>query len=180
MLDLAEQSGTPCWSSSALRFAEEYQAADKTNIKGVNTWGPNGFEDYAIHQLEPIFMMMQAPATEVMHLTNDEVYTGVLRFADGRTATLSGYAKGSPFMMNIARSTENSVLEICSDYFRHFIEALVEFFKNGTIPAPHSETLSIISAWGALMEAEKDPRHLGQSPEGLSLSLQKPSQRTHL
>lgn len=92
-----------------------------------------------------------------MHLTNDEVYTGVLRFADGRTATLSGYAKGSPFMMNIARSTENSVLEICSDYFRHFIEALVEFFKNGTIPAPHSETLSIISAWGALMEAEKTP-----------------------
>ena len=157
MLDLAEQSGTPCWSSSALRFAEEYQAADKTNIKGVNAWGPNGFEDYAIHQLEPIFMMMQAPATEVMHLTNDEVYTGVLRFADGRTATLSGYAKGSPFMMNIARSTENSVLEICSDYFRHFIEALVEFFKNGTIPAPHSETLSIISAWGALMEAEKTP-----------------------
>ena len=154
---VAEQSGTPCWSSSALRFAEEYQAADKTNIKGVNAWGPNGFEDYAIHQLEPIFMMMQAPATEVMHLTNDEVYTGVLRFADGRTATLSGYAKGSPFMMNIARSTENSVLEICSDYFRHFIEALVEFFKNGTIPAPHSETLSIISAWGALMEAEKTP-----------------------
>lgn len=47
--------------------------------------GPNGFEDYAIHQLEPIFMMMQAPATEVMHLINDEVYTGVLRFADGRT-----------------------------------------------------------------------------------------------
>lgn len=136
---------------------EEYQAADKTNIKGVNAWGPNGFEDYAIHQLEPIFMMMQAPATEVMHLTNDEVYTGVLRFADGRTATLSGYAKGSPFMMNIARSTENSVLEIRSDYFRHFIEALVEFFKNGTIPAPHSETLSIISAWGALMEAEKTP-----------------------
>ena len=157
MPDLAEQSGTPCWSSSALRFAEEYQAADKTNIKGVNAWGPNGFEDYAIHQLEPIFMMMQAPATEVMHLINDEVYTGVLRFADGRTATLSGYAKGSPFMMNIARSTENSVLEICSDYFRHFIEALVEFFKNGTIPAPHSETLSIISAWGALMEAEKTP-----------------------
>lgn len=76
MLDLAEQSGTPCWSSSALRFAEEYQAADKTNIKGVNAWGPNGFEDYAIHQLEPIFMMMQAPATEVMHLINDEVYTG--------------------------------------------------------------------------------------------------------
>lgn len=76
MLDLAEHSGTPCWSSSALRFAEEYQAADKMNIKGVNAWGPNGFEDYAIHQLEPIFMMMQAPATEVMHLTNDEVYTG--------------------------------------------------------------------------------------------------------
>ena len=87
-------------------------------------------------------MMMQAPATEVMHLTNDEVYTGVLRFADGRTATLSGYAKGSPFMMNIARSTENSVLEIYG--------------------------------------SRKDPRHLGQSPEGLSLSLQKPSQRTHL
>ena len=119
--------------------------------------GKRCYVDYAIHQLEPIFMMMQAPATEVMHLTNDEVYTGVLRFADGRTATLSGYAKGSPFMMNIARSTENSVLEIRSDYFRHFIEALVEFFKNGTIPAPHSETLSIISAWGALMEAEKTP-----------------------
>ena len=124
-------------------------------------------------------MMMQAPATEVMHLTNDEVYTGVLRFADGRTATLSGYAKGSPFMMNIARSTENSVLEICSDYFRHFIEALVEFFKNGTIPAPHSETLSHHQRLGRPYGSRKDPRRLGQSPEGLSLSLQKPSQRTH-
>lgn len=173
MLDLAEQSGTPCWSSSALRFAEEYQTADKTNIKGVNAWGPNGFEDYAIHQLEPIFMMMQAPATEVMHLTNDEVYTGVLRFADGRTATLSGYAKGSPFMMNIARSTENSVLEICSDYFRHFIGGARRVLQKRHHPCPAQRDALHHQRLGRPYGSRKDPRHLGQSPEGLSLSLQK-------
>ena len=117
-----------------------------------------GVLDYAGNRFTPVdFGAVCTDAGVPFERRLDEVYTGVLRFADGRTATLSGYAKGSPFMMNIARSTENSVLEICSDYFRHFIEALVEFFKNGTIPAPHSETLYIISAWGALMEAEKTP-----------------------
>ncbi len=60
-------------------------------------------------------MMMQAPATEVMHLTNDEVSTRrFCRFADGRTdKRCSGYAYGlAVHEEHCVASTENSVLEI--------------------------------------------------------------------
>ena len=53
----------------------------------------------------------------------------------------------TPFMKIRAASRATGL----SQYF------LRQGCKNGTIPAPHSETLSIISAWGALMEAEKTP-----------------------
>ena len=176
MLDLAEQSGTPCWSSSALRFAEEYQAADKTNIKGVNAWGPNGFEDYAIHQLEPIFMMMQAPATEVMHLTNDEVYTGVLRFADGRNAfrLRKGLAVHDEHCALHGKFRTGNLLRLLPSLHRGARRVLQKRHHpcSAQRDALHHQRL------GRPYGSRKDPRHLGQSPEGLSLLLQKPSQRT--
>ncbi len=152
---------------------EEYQAADKTNIKGVNAWGSDGFEDYAIHQAGAD-LHDDAGSRDGSHAPDK-------RRGVHRRSALCGWLHRNAFRLRkgLAVHDEHCALhgkfrtEICSDYFRHFIEALVEFFKNGTIPAPHSETLSIISAWGALMELKRPPGHLGQSPEGLSLSLQK-------
>ena len=49
IFDLAEANGTPCYSTSALRYADEYANAGPADA--IASWGPNGFETYSIHQL---------------------------------------------------------------------------------------------------------------------------------
>ena len=56
---LAEEYGTPCYSTSALRFADEYQPLKGRRINAAAFWGPNGVETYSIHQLEPMIMLMR-------------------------------------------------------------------------------------------------------------------------
>lgn len=157
IFDIAQRHGTPCWSSSALRFAEEYREAESSELKGLCSWGPNNFEDYAIHQLEPIMMLMGAEASEVMYLPGDRIYHGLIRFCDGRVATMSGFENGSPFTMNLSFTGESRVLQIESDFFACFIKALADFFQTGTVPVSQEETLKIIAVRGALLEAMKTP-----------------------
>lgn len=157
IFDMAEAGKTSCWSTSALRFAEEYAAVDKQGISAVNSWGPGDFETYVIHQLEPMMMLIGAPAKRVMALAREAWYTLVVEFADGRTGTISGFEKGSPFRMHFARSTENTQVTVASDFFQAFIRELVRYFRTGVIPVPHEETLAIMAARGAGLEAMKTP-----------------------
>lgn len=64
IMELAEKHGTPCYSTSALRFAEEYKAIDCDGILMINSWGPGNFDTYSVHQLEPIVMLMKGKAKE--------------------------------------------------------------------------------------------------------------------
>ncbi|MBQ2956749.1 MAG: Gfo/Idh/MocA family oxidoreductase [Clostridia bacterium] len=155
IFDIAEESGTPCYSTSALRYASEYQGIE--NVRAISSWGPNGFEIYSIHQLEPIVMLMKADAKRVMYLPGDQWYSITIEFTDGRIATLTGYAQGSPFMMNIACEDGAKLVEVKSDFFHEFIVQLVEFFKDPSKVVPHEETLRIMAVRGAGLKAIEAP-----------------------
>ena len=58
----ADKHGTPCYSSSALRFAAEYKAVKKEGIKNIHAFGPGELEMYSIHQIEPIVSLMGTDA----------------------------------------------------------------------------------------------------------------------
>ena len=157
IFDIAEQSGTPCYSTSALRFADEYKDIDTASITSLCSWGPNDFNTYSIHQLEPIMMLMKTQPVRVMYLPGENWYSVIIAFQDGRTATLTGYAKGSPFMMNIAGKTESHLLKVESEFFRNFIVELVAFLKTGEVHVPHEQTLAIMAVRGAGLEAIERP-----------------------
>ena len=157
IFDLAEAFGTPCYSSSALRYAEEYKNVEREKITAINSWGPSVFERYSIHQLEPIMMLMQTPVRRVMYVPAEEWYTVLMDFEDGRQATFSGFLKGSPFMMNIAAGDKTQVVKIESDFFHEFIVDLCDFFRNPSEKVPHKETLSIMAVRGAALRAQKTP-----------------------
>jgi threonine dehydrogenase-like Zn-dependent dehydrogenase len=78
---LAEANGTPCYSTSALRFADEYKDIDTDAITAANFWGPMTFETYSIHQLEPLFMLMKTTAEQVMMVPGENYYLLTIRFA---------------------------------------------------------------------------------------------------
>lgn len=155
IFEIAEASGTPCYSTSALRFAEEYAGIE--NVRAIAAWGPNGFETYSIHQLEPVMMLIQSEPKRVMALTGDGWYSLAIQFADGRSATIAGYESGSPFMMNVACDGGAKVVEVKSDFFHAFIVRLVEFFRDSSKIVPHAETLRIMAVRGAGLKALQSP-----------------------
>lgn len=158
IFDLANQFHTPCYSSSALRFAEEYRTLDRKQIAGIASVGGNAFDIYVIHQIEPVIMLMQAPVKRLIGMSSPEFYTLTLEFTDGRFATINGYTNGLPFILNVAlKNGENKILEAKENFFLPFIKELTEFYKNGTIPVSQEETLRIMAVRGAAVEAMKKP-----------------------
>ena len=157
IFDIAEASGTPCYSTSALRFADEYKDIDRSKVTAITSVGPLGFETYAIHQLEPIVMLMNEKVKRVMYIPGQKWYSAVLEFADGRMATLAGFMDGAPFQMSIASSAGNKTITVESDFFHNFIVELCDFFLNGTAKVPHEETLTIMAVRGAVLKAHETP-----------------------
>ncbi len=126
-------------------------------MDAIASWGPYGFETYAIHQLEPIMMLIESKPAEVCYVPGKRSYTLTIRFEDGRVATLTGFDADSPFMMNIAQGDGCKVINVQSDYFHNFIMNMVGFFKTGNGAVPHEETLNIMAVRGAGLEASKHP-----------------------
>ena len=94
----------------------------------------------------------------LMGMNSAEFYTLTLEFSDGRLATINGYTHGLPFILNVAfHNGENRVVEAKENFFIPFIKELVRFYKEGTIPVSQEETLRIIAARGAAVEALKNP-----------------------
>ncbi len=157
IFDNAEAHNTPCYSTSALRFATEYQDIDKSKIKSICAWGPGNFEIYSIHQLEPLMMLMGVEAKRVMAQEADNFYRLIVEFVDGRTASVAGFMDGSPFMMNLCMEKENKIVEVKSAFFNTFIERMVQFFKDNIPQVPHTETLRIMALREAGLKALKAP-----------------------
>ena len=155
IFDLAEAHGTPCYSTSALRYADEYQGLGEAD--SIASWGPNGFETYAIHQLEPIMMLIKAEPKKVLALSGPDWYQMTISFADGRAAVLTGYAKGGPFMMNLTGKDGQKVINVASDFFHGFIVQLVAFFRDPAKIVPHEDTLRIMAVRGAGVQALEKP-----------------------
>ncbi|MEG2701629.1 MAG: hypothetical protein RSA65_03370 [Clostridia bacterium] len=152
---MAEQAGTPCYSTSALRFAHEYDGIE--DVRTISSWGPGHFETYAIHQLEPIVMLMHSRARRVLALKDEGSERLMIQFEDGACATLACYPDGGPFMMNIGCSGENRVLKVESDYFGAFIHQLVRFFRTSSELVAHEETIRIMAVRGAGIQALAAP-----------------------
>lgn len=154
IFDIAEASGTPCYSTSALRYATEYQGIE--NVRAISSWGPNEFETYAIHQLEPIMMLMRGEPRRVQYLPSEEGYSMAIEFKDGRCATLCG-GGDAPFAMQIRTENGEKKIEVKSDMFRYFMQHLVAFFRDPKQIVPHDETLRIMAVRGAGVKAMANP-----------------------
>lgn len=154
---LAEDSGTPCFSTSALRYASEYQVIDRKAIQALSSWGPGNLDTYAIHQVEPIVMLMQDTVERVQYLPGRNWYSLAMVFSGGRSATVTGFLHGSPFSMNIAAADGNRVVMVESEYFTAFIQTMVAFFRNKEVPVSHAETLCIMDTLDAAFRSREKP-----------------------
>ena len=148
MFDIAEQSGTPCYTCSALRYAQEYTTVDRKTIKSLVAMTPqNSYDNYILHALEPAMMLMEEPAKRASAvMTDNAFYSVTIEMQSGRHIVISSLNYDSPYMMNICIPTANQLIDCSYDFWIYHYKAMVEFFKTGVEPVFHKESLMIAAA----------------------------------
>ncbi|MFC4810645.1 hypothetical protein [Paenibacillus sp. GCM10023250] len=146
LFEAARAHGTPLYSASALRYAAEYAEADKTDIEVLCSVGPGDYGNYAVHQLEPVVALMGRRAKRLMYIGTPDAPALLIRFADGRQATVHLLGRDCPFGIAVKRATGGTtVLKPESDYFQAFIRQLVAFFETGVPAVEPADTIAIVT-----------------------------------
>ena len=146
LVNIAEESGTPFFSTSALRFATELKDVERENIVFMNSRGPGNFDTYSIHQIEPIVILMGSDVKRIMSIGSGKYESMVIEFEGGRRAVMSHYGwTGVDFNMTVNYADgKTKLIPSMSDYFPNFMRELCDFFKTGEIKAQHDETVAIM------------------------------------
>lgn len=157
LFELAEKHSTPVYSSSALRFASEYASLQKSGIEIVSSIGPGRYENYTIHQIEPIVALMGTDVKRVMFVGTPQNPSFIYVFACGRQARIQ-HLRNSPFALSISYETgEFAQVTVQSDYFSEFIKNMVGFFESGIPSVQPVETMTIMAMIDGGYEAQKRP-----------------------
>lgn len=157
---LAEQHGSPCFSTSALRFSKALQGTEPSGITDVVSVGVAiGAENYLIHQLEPLDVLMGMDVEKVFYQGDGENCRWDLVYRDGRTAAINFMKGWSTYAFQIKRKGVKgaTLLEINDFFWDGLIDSMLALFQTGEIAVPHSETLSIIRVLEGCLTAQKTP-----------------------
>ncbi len=170
IFNLARQHGTPCFSSSALRFAPGTQAVLKDPkvgpVVGCDAWSPCPLEPhhpdffwYGIHGVETLFTVMRPGCVTVTRVSTDKFDVAVGLWKDGRIGVFRGTREG-PHTYGATVFGRNGVAQ--AGRFEGYEPLLVEiarFFRTGVPPVLPDETLEIL----AFMEAaDRSRREAGR------------------
>ena len=159
IFEVAEKSGTPCFSTSALRYSTELEGIDRAQIERIYSEGPGPLEIYSIHQIEPIVCLMQTEVKRIMALDTEAHPSFVIEFEDGRKVQMVQRDDPSwSFRLQlINHKNEANVVQIESDYFGNFIQAMIRFFDTKEVPVPHAETVRVMAIRETAIQAAKTP-----------------------
>lgn len=155
---IAEKSGSPCFSTSALRFSQILAEVDKTDINSVISMGCGcDLGNYLVHQIEPIVALMGSNIEKVMYLGNDKCPAWQFIFTDGRTASMAMLRNEWGYTLRINHEKKNETIKISDDFFKFEILAMIEMFRTGKTPVEPAETIAIMAIREACVKAMSAP-----------------------
>lgn len=169
IIDEAKASGTPLFTSSALRYGKVTQALRSGahgKVKSVEAFSPAKLEKshvdlywYGIHGIEPLFTVLGKGVQKVKRtVTTDGLIEVHGEWSGGRTAIFresnttdrKGYG-------GIARSDQGEVALSGFEGYEPLLIEIVEFFRTRKSPVDLDETLEIY----AFMEAADESKRRG-------------------
>lgn len=158
IFELADKYNTPLFSSSSLRFAKELPDIPRTNIEYIGLRGCGDHHDYIIHQLEPLYALMDAHPTHLMVQNSLRSHVVSFRFADGRLATIDMVAGACPFGAMVRYMDDNMhIVNEFTEFFDRFVPAMLDFFNTKKAPVAAADTIAIASAYGASKQGIAQP-----------------------
>ena len=166
--ELAAQYGTPCFSTSSLRYSPtlpKLKADPKLgDILGCETYGPCSLEEhhpdlfwYGVHGVETLFTVMGTGCQSVSRVQTDGTELVAGTWQGGRVGTFRGIRQGKSGYGVLAFGAKGIVhTDVQSDYEPMLVE-ICKFFRTGRPPVEARETLEVF----AFMEAADESKRRG-------------------
>ena len=169
---IADETRTPVYTSSSLRFGREVQAAAEAaagkdekfgELLGVETQSPMSTEKhhpdlfwYGIHGVEPLFTIMGTGCESVSRTDSPLSSVVVGKWKDGRIGSYRGLRKGYYYSFS-AYGTKRIIQSAKYEGYEPAVVAMCEFFQTGKPPVSREETIEIY----AFMEAADASKRAG-------------------
>lgn len=150
---IAEQCGTPFFSTSAMRFADELN-----KLKGANnliiTAGGGNFPEYMIHPVEMTVKLLEDSVKKVKVEKLGEQRICHAETENGKRASIV-YSPLEVTSINCeTKEGDYTHIDISSEFFIKLIEEIIKFFDTGLLPFDIKQTLEVIRFRDALLNAE--------------------------
>jgi predicted dehydrogenase len=172
---LGEETATPWFSSSSLRFGARTQAVRHDpkigDVVGCSSWSPCPLEPthpdfywYGIHGVETLYTIMGTGCESVSrtHTAGTDLAVGVWR--GGRIGTFRGIREGKSDYGAVVYGTKGIGEAGKFDGYRPLVVEIVKFFKTRRPPVDARETIELMS----FMEAADESRREGGKPVKLA------------
>jgi predicted dehydrogenase len=174
----ADETNTPCFTSSALRFCDEVQslAADKSvgDVVGCETASPMHIEPshpdlfwYGVHGVESLFAILGPGCESITRTDTDSTTVVTGKWSDGRIGTYRGLKKGGPYAATLF-GTKGVAHRAGFSGYGPLVERICNFFITREEPVSRKETLEMF----AFMEAADVSKRLGGQPVSLETVMQ--------
>jgi predicted dehydrogenase len=171
IFELARESGTPCFSSSSLRFSPGILGMRNNpkvgDVLGCDAYGPCPLEPhhpdlfwYGIHGVETLFTIMGPGCQSVTrtHTKGADLVTGLWK--DGRIGTFRGIRSGKSDYGAQVFGTKGIAPSGGYGGYQPLVVEICKFFKTGQPPVSAGETLEIF----AFMEAADESKRQSGAP----------------
>ena len=151
LFELAKQYGTPVYSTSSLRFADELAPYRESREGAIScmTVGCFTFDIYAIHIFEMMCTIMKRGAKRMMCVQSGRNRNILVDYGNGRSASFLQMHTDDPYGVPFITSAEMPdgsahYYTIQDGYQQRFVEHLVDFFATGTPQVDSGETIDLM------------------------------------
>ena len=155
---LAKESGTPCWSSSSLRFFPGVTGLIGSpkvgDITGAVAYSPATLEAthpdlywYGIHGVETLYTLMGPGCQSVTRTSTPDADVVVGTWADGRVGTFYGMRSGKTDYGALVFGTKGiqQTEPISGNLYAPLVQEIMKFAKTKQPPVPLETTLEIMT-----------------------------------
>jgi hypothetical protein len=171
IFNLARETGTPCFSSSSLRFSPGILGMRKNpkvgDVLGCDAYGPCHLEEhhpdlywYGVHGVETLFTIMGTGCEAVSRLQTEGTDLAAGVWKGGRIGTFRGLRAGTADYGATVFGAKGIAPSGGYAGYRPLVVEIARFFRTGQPPVSAEETIEIF----AFMEAADESKRQGGKP----------------
>lgn len=156
---LADENGVKIFSSSALRFANEFQGiADGKEIEYIETYGPKTEELYAVHQLEVIVSLINDKPVKVKKVIENGTTYYDIAFESKKARVQFRDEFGYRFYFKF-KNGEKEILQV-SDIFENSVKTIRNFLFTKEVPFNRQQTLDVVKINEGILSAQNSDNEI--------------------